>query len=102
MKRPLRTVGNVLFYGACLAIIGAWLFTSKPESLFRAYKAVDPDVPGRFEQEFVRGRIYIRCKIGGKYEGMFGFVDFRTLFRGHLSRTRICPRDLSGHEAARL
>jgi hypothetical protein len=37
-------------------------------------------IPGEYEAEYVDGRVLMTCKVGGKYDGYFGYFRMRTTF----------------------
>ncbi|WP_439671217.1 hypothetical protein AEMCBJ_01695 [Cupriavidus necator] len=54
--------------------------------LYTYYKRINGnrDVPGYNEQQYLRGRLISRCKVGGQPRGYYGWIEFRTVFlEGH-------------------
>lgn len=37
-------------------------------------------IPGQYEADYVDGRVLMTCKVGGKYDGYFGYFRMRTTF----------------------
>jgi hypothetical protein len=72
-------------WGLAFVVMGLLLYLRfgmlNHHDLFKAYKAVNPNVAGQFEEDFVAARVLKRCRVGGKYIGLMGYVDFKTTFQ---------------------